>query len=161
MTLRRAATGDEPFLRRLYAELRAPEFAALGLDPAALDALLAMQHQAQDRAHRARHPGADIDLVVLDGRPAGRLVVDRTAAAIHVVDITLAREDRGGGVGTVLLQHVIDEGRRSGRPVTLQVLRVNPAVRLYRRLGFAVCGEDEVHLMMECPSRATQLNTAW
>jgi hypothetical protein len=33
--------------------------------------------------------------------------------------------------------------------VRLRVLRVNPAERLYWRLGFEVVGETESHLLME------------
>jgi ribosomal protein S18 acetylase RimI-like enzyme len=146
VALRPAGPADEPFLRALFAELRAAEFAPLDLEPAALDALLAMQFSAQDRAWRHSHPGGDFAIVLVDGRPAGRLYVDFGAEAIHVIDITLASEVRGRGVGTRLLRDVIARGDRTGRPVTLQTQRTNRALALYRRLGFTVTGEDAVYV---------------
>ena len=37
-------------------------------------------------------------------------------------------------------------------PVELQVLKVNPARRLYGRLGFQVTGETETHYLMQRPT---------
>ncbi|MGP0049209.1 MAG: GNAT family N-acetyltransferase [Solirubrobacteraceae bacterium] len=151
VSLRRAERADEPFLRALYASLRRSEFMVLGLQPSALESLLAIQFDAQDAAYRHNHPDADFDLVIVDGNPGGRLYVDRGPAAIHVLDITLAPEWRGRGIGTRLLGALIAEGERARRPVALQVLRSNPALRLYRHLGFAQTAADEVYLTLERP----------
>jgi RimJ/RimL family protein N-acetyltransferase len=53
------------------------------------------------------------------------------------------------GIGTSVIQQVLDEARRSGKPVALQVLKVNPARRLYERLGFSVTGENETLYFMK------------
>jgi ribosomal protein S18 acetylase RimI-like enzyme len=147
--LRPARRGDEPFLRRLYADLRAPEFAALGLEPSRLKLLLAMQYDAQDRSYRQEHPHASFEVVMLAGEPIGRLYVDRDGQTIHVIDITLLPEHRRRGIGTDLLGALMEEGRRSGRAVTLDVLRTNPALDLYRRLGFQQVRADEVYVDLE------------
>jgi hypothetical protein len=34
-------------------------------------------------------------------------------------------------------------------PLRLQVLKTNPALSLYRRLGFATTGEDQMYIQME------------
>ena len=48
-------------------------------------------------------------------------------------------EARGGGVGTALLLALIDDACREGySALSLAVLRENPVVRLYERLGFRV-----------------------
>jgi GNAT superfamily N-acetyltransferase len=141
---------DEPFLRHLYAGLRAGDFAELGLEPPAVDALVEMQYAAQHRSYRGLHPSADFDLVLVAGEPAGRLYVDRTATSIHVIDIALAPEHRGHGIGTRLLQGLLGEGSGSQRPVTLNCARDSRALTLYRRLGFTVCGGDDVYVALEC-----------
>jgi ribosomal protein S18 acetylase RimI-like enzyme len=147
--LRPARPDDEPFLRSLYANLRAPEFSALALAPDALSALLALQYTAQDRSYRHSHPGADRDIVVVDGEPIGRLYADRGTETIHVIDVTLLAQHRGRGLGTALLTAVLDDARRSSRTVGLEVARGGRALRLYRRLGFEVVGEDDVYLELE------------
>lgn len=140
---------DEPFLRGLYAGLRSSDFAALAMEPRAVDSLMAMQYAAQDRSYRELHPAADFDLVVVAGQPAGRIYVDRGATSIHVIDIALASEYRGRGIGTRLMQRLLAEGAGSQRPVTLNCGRGNRALTLYRRLGFTICGGDDVYLALE------------
>ena len=39
--------------------------------------------------------------------------------------------------------------RAAGLPVRLRVFRVNPASRLYERLGFVATGETDTHVLME------------
>jgi ribosomal protein S18 acetylase RimI-like enzyme len=46
------------------------------------------------------------------------------------------------------MHRLIDEAARAGRAVTLGVVKTNPALRLYRRLGFAITHEDERKLYM-------------
>lgn len=146
--LRPVRASDEPFLRRLDAGLRAAEFAALGLEPHVLDSLLAMQYAAQTRSQRQLHPDADFDLVLVAGEPAGRFYVDRIGTSIHVLEIGLVHEYRGRGVGTRLLQRVLDEGAGSRRPVTLNAVRGSRALTLYRRLGFEIQSSDDVYLAL-------------
>ena len=98
------------------------------------------------------------DVVLVDGVPAGRLYVDRTADEIRVVDITLLPEHRGAGVGESLLEPILDEGDRDGLPVTIHVERHNPALRLYDRLGFEVVDDLGVYLFLRRPPR--QVKTA-
>jgi GNAT superfamily N-acetyltransferase len=147
--VRPARASDEAFLRRLYAGLRSAEFAPLGLDPEAVDSLLAMQYAAQDRSYRQLHPAADFDLVLVAGEPAGRIYVERTATSIQVIDIALTPEYRGRGIGTRLLQRLLAEGAGSQRPVTLNAVRGSRALTLYRRLGFTVRDGDDVYLALE------------
>jgi hypothetical protein len=44
-----------------------------------------------------------------------------------------------------------------GKPLALQVRKVNPAARLYARLGFTKAGEDEIYVQMrwEPPSNGS------
>ena len=56
---------------------------------------------------------------------------------------------RGTGMGTALLKDLLAEAERAGKPVRLQVLKTNRAIRLYARLGFAITGESPTHLQME------------
>jgi ribosomal-protein-alanine N-acetyltransferase len=59
---------------------------------------------------------------------------------IHINNVAIRPPFRGQGIGTMLLQHVLAEGRRLGaRRATLEVRASNDgARRLYERLGFHV-----------------------
>jgi ribosomal protein S18 acetylase RimI-like enzyme len=88
--------------------------------------------------------------------PVGWLVVHKTAAEIHVVDIAVMPERRGSGIGTIVLEELLAESDRNGIPVRLSVNVTNPAARLYERLGFRRTGGNEVqHFMERKPRGAT------
>ncbi len=136
----RAATGDDlPFLRELYAQHRAPEFAALGWPESMLRTFLDGQFDMQHRNYIACYTPADFLVVLREGRAVGRLYLYGTEDAIHIIDILLMPSERGTGMGTHLLRTVQDAVQRNGmQAVSLQVDAHNHgAQRLYARLGFA------------------------
>ena len=47
------------------------------------------------------------------------------------------------GIGTEIVKGLIAEATRAGRALTLGVVKTNPALRLYERLGFRTTHEDE------------------
>jgi len=137
LQLRAIDANDEAFLRRVYAEARAHDVAAMGWDGAGAEAFLRMQFDAQHRHYQTHYPQARFDIVERAGEPLGRLYTARSAEAIHVIDIALLARQRGQGIGSALLQGLQDEAARDGRRLTLQVERHNPAHALYLRLGFS------------------------
>jgi ribosomal protein S18 acetylase RimI-like enzyme len=149
VTLRRARQDDLPLLRRVYASTRQEELAAAAWNDAQREWFVEMQFDLQARAFGQAYPHADWQVVLCDGQPIGRLIVDRSAAAIRVVDIALLPEHRNAGIGSWLLGQVLDEVTAAGTPVVLHVARSNPASALYRRLGFAVSAQDDVYLEMQ------------
>ena len=58
-------------------------------------------------------------------------------------------EYRGGGIGTRLLHELLDEADAAGTSVTIHVERLNPALRLYERLGFSLAEDKGVYLFLE------------
>lgn len=105
-------------------------------------------------------------IVVIDGADAGLFVLyhpaapdphpaqaeDFAAGAYYVAEIELMPPYQRRGIGAAILRDVIAEARSGGRPVALRVLKVNPARRLYERLGFALIGESDTHYLMRTPS---------
>lgn len=127
---------DAEFLSAVYASTRADELAIVPWTDDEKQAFLRMQFVAQDRYWREQRPDAAFDVILVGGQPAGRLYVDRSADEIRIVDIALLPAHRGRGVGTLLIGRVLDEGRETGRPVTIHVERGSRARVLYERLGF-------------------------
>ena len=136
LTLRPATASDEAFLFALYASTREGELAMWGWAPAQRDAFLRMQWMAQGRDWAIRYAGADHRLVLVNGQPAGRMLVARGPREWRLVDIALLPSSRGAGVGTRLLRALQDEAAGARVPLKLRVLRDSPAHRLYARLGF-------------------------
>jgi GNAT superfamily N-acetyltransferase len=147
--LRPVDAGDEELLRRVYASTRERELAVLPWDDAQKEAFLRWQFDAQTRWYGEQYASAARHVVVVDGEPAGRLYVHRCDDEILIVDIALLPEHRGHGIGTALLRDVLAEGDATGRRVTIHVERFNPALALYRRLGFSLVEDQGVYLLLE------------
>jgi len=90
--------------------------------------------------HRYFRPGHD-QIIVIDGKDAGILVVDRSPTNLHLTHIELLPDYQGHGTGTVIIGDLLEEARQAQVAATLMVLTLNPARRLYERLGFRVVGE--------------------
>ena len=127
---------DRDFRYRLFCDSRQPEF-ALVLPPDVFQRVMAHQFQAQTVSYRAHFPQARFDIIELDGRPIGRIVVDRPGDRLHLIDQAIVPEMRGRGIGTAIMRALMDEAAARRVPVTLEVASSNdPSMRLYLRLGF-------------------------
>jgi GNAT superfamily N-acetyltransferase len=132
----------------VYASTRQEELDAWGWPPEMRRNFLTMQFRASQGLHSA-FPDAEFQIVMLDGVNAGRMVVNRTREALHLVDIALLPQHRNAGIGAALMQRVFGEAAATKKPLRLLVLKGNRAARFYHRLGFVKTGETELHLQME------------
>ena len=139
---RRAANADdEPFLYDLYSATREEEVSAWGLSAEQRESFLKLQFTARQRHYDIAFAGAEDRIILIDERPAGRILVFRSELEIRLVDIALLPEHQGRGAGAFLLKELIEEARTAAKSLTLHVGKLNPAVRLYQRLGFAVVSD--------------------
>jgi ribosomal protein S18 acetylase RimI-like enzyme len=149
VTLRVSTPDDQEFLFAVYASTRDEELSLWGWDDNQKRGFLEMQFRAQSQQYGLCYPQADSNVILLDARPVGRLLVDRTGPDITLVDIALLPEYRDRSIGTTLIQSLLQEATRAQKNVTLHVLRGSAAARLYERLGFTMVGEDGVYLEMK------------
>jgi ribosomal protein S18 acetylase RimI-like enzyme len=155
VTLRPQGPEDEGFLYQLYASTRDGEMAVVPWDASQREAFLRMQFDLQTLHYRRYYPDADFQVVLSGGRPVGRLYVHRGEEEIRIVDIALLPECRGAGIGGGLIRDVQAEAGRTGKRLTIHVERTNPALRLYRRLGFRLIEDKGIYLFMEWRSEGT------
>jgi GNAT superfamily N-acetyltransferase len=146
LCLREATPADEPFLLEVYASTRIEELEPFGWDDNQKQAFINMQFMARERTY----PRAGNRIILLSGQPVGRMLVDRGEATILLCDIALLKEFRNAGIGSQLIQDLIEEATAAGKPIELHVVATSPAVRLYERLGFrrTDTGSDAAYLAM-------------
>jgi ribosomal protein S18 acetylase RimI-like enzyme len=149
IALRGETDADFSFLQALYCAVRWPELEPTGWPDAAKHAFLSTQFSYQFRHYDAHYPETDFGIIEQDGKPIGRLYLDRGIPELRIVDVSLMPETRNAGIGTALLLAVCAEAQVEGRFVGIHVEKFNPAQRLYRRLGFAVAGENGPYWRME------------
>lgn len=140
---------DLPFLERLYRGTREDELATAPWSEDEKAQFIAFQFNAQHQYYQEQFAAADY-LIVTDGKtPIGRIYLDRREDELRLIDIALIPDRRGGGLGTLLLEDLLDEGRARDLPVRIHVEQFNPAMRLYRRLGFKPIEDQGVYQLME------------
>ena len=139
MRLRSVAAHDEEFLLAVYASTRAQELAQVQWEPGQQEAFVKWQFEMQRREYDARFPDAQYNVIEINGQPVGRIWLGRSDDEIRLLDIALLPEFQNRGAGTLLVNHLIDEARSSGKRLRHMVFVLNDnADRFYERLGFVV-----------------------
>jgi len=155
--LRPAVRDDREFLLVLYTSTRSTELEAIGWNEQQIRAFCEMQFNAQCRHYELLNPKANDCIVVIGDKPVGRIKVDRSNNQILLVDFAVLPDYRGQGIGTSLLQRLIEEANSVTKPVRLHALLSSPTIRLYERLGFSRTADDGTYVEMEfSPGRETQ-----
>jgi ribosomal protein S18 acetylase RimI-like enzyme len=141
--LRPARPEDFDYCARLYFEGMDKIIKELNLDMAA--------HSA---GFRQRWDVMQVRIVTLDGTDIGWLQSFVKDNALFLGQLFVDKSLREQGIGTELVKGLIDEAASAGRAVTLGVVKTNPAVRLYERLGFRTTHDDERKFYMRRDLRA-------
>lgn len=141
---------DEAFLKKLFFSTREEDFAAwslMGSEQA--EKLLEMQYAGQKMQYEQDFPNAEHSIILYESERVGRLWSNRNEREVRVVDITVLPEYRGGGIGSVVLKNLMEKAAQGNKIFALQVIKTNPAIRLYLRLGLEIVGENPAHYEME------------
>jgi len=138
--LRPAAASDKAFVQAVYFETQRW----------IIDQLFGWRGDEVERAKfEENYSERESEIVVLDGADVGWLSVRRDARGMDIDAIYLLPAAQNRGIGTTLVREVIEEARASGLPLTVSTAKINPARRLYERLGFVATHESEFKIFME------------
>jgi ribosomal protein S18 acetylase RimI-like enzyme len=136
-TLRPAQAADETFLFNLRKATMTEHMQRAG-------------EPVDDAEHRTRllRRYEDAQVVCIHGEPAGLLKAYRTDTEWMVAQFQIAPAHQGQGIGEQVLRTILSAAQADGLPVSLKVLKNNPARRLYERVGFETVDEDELQFLM-------------
>lgn len=140
-TINDADNSDRDFLRALYAETRDWERRQTIWSDADWADFITGQFDAQDQHYKRTYLGASFRIIQLDDVDIGRLYADRQDDCLRIIELTIAPEYRGRGIGTDILRALMNEAHGGKVPVRLSVEKNNPALTLYLRHGFQVTGD--------------------
>jgi ribosomal protein S18 acetylase RimI-like enzyme len=132
ITLRPARAEDFDYCAHLYLEEMENIIKQLNLNM-----------EAQVGGFRQRWDVTQVKIVTLDGRNIGWLQCFENEDALFLAQLFVDRAWRGRGIGTAMVEALIEEAANAGRALTLGVVKTNPALRLYQSLGFRTTHEDE------------------
>ncbi|VEP16133.1 GCN5-related N-acetyltransferase (fragment) [Hyella patelloides LEGE 07179] len=68
---------------------------------------------------------------------------------LYLGEIQIKNLYQNQGIGTKILQSVIEQNQFKYQSIWLQVLKGNPAIRLYQSLGFKIFAETKTHYKMQ------------
>ena len=150
LAVRPALPQDEIFLYDLYAAVRGPEFALAPIPQSQRDDLIRMQFRAMTTSYTAAFPNSCCHVVMLDGKPVGRLWVAQDEFQFTLVDIAIHPSVQSKGIGSALIQRLQQESARARLPIHCMVSRFIPgSLRFHKRLGFSIIREVQVHYHLE------------
>jgi ribosomal protein S18 acetylase RimI-like enzyme len=110
----------------------------------------------QARYFREHLDPAERQIIRYDGADVGYISIEDQKTGFFLNSIAILPAYQGLGIGTTLIRRLQHKARTKGVPVTLQVLKGNPARALYERLGFNVTGETDTHHQMKWSSLPNQ-----
>ena len=131
VTLRPVRDDDLPFVEALYLATTEPLMKALGR----WDRPVAQARVARSLRH---HPSR---ILTDGGIDIGWLQVSQKPSGFHLNQVHLLPSYRNRGIGSCLIRRVLERAQQLRQPVTLNVIQGNPAIALYRRMGFAVVNQ--------------------
>ncbi|MES2441064.1 MAG: GNAT family N-acetyltransferase [Verrucomicrobiota bacterium] len=149
VSLRPVTVSDTDFLAAVYASTREEELRVTDWTEERKREFCRMQFTAQDAHYRQHYPTAEFRVIETGGVAVGRLYVDRWQQEIRIMDIAILPEHRGKGIGTRFLLELRHEAAAVGKSLSIHVERLNPALRLYERLGFRMIEDKGVYLLLE------------
>lgn len=88
-------------------------------------------------------------IIRFQNKDIGVVFVMERETELFLSSIEVYPEYQRQGIGTSVITTILHEGKRLGKSVALQVLKVNPARMLYARLGFMAIGETQTHYLMK------------
>ena len=140
--IRRAAPEDLKFIRDLHRANMGPH--------------IARQFGSYDEAVQSAkfsNPDAieDFDVIEIGGELVGCRHVHVFEDHIRLYRLWLLPHVQNEGIGSAMLESIIEEAQQRCLPVRLTVLKSNPAKQLYERHGFSTVAETDSHYTMERP----------
>ena len=100
------------------------------------------QFRAQHAHYQKYYPDADWLVTMHGARTSAVSISSAGRPSIASSTSPSCRSIAGKGFGEALLRDLMDEAAAAGKAVSIHVEKFNPAMRLYRRLGFADRGRQ-------------------
>jgi GNAT superfamily N-acetyltransferase len=94
-------------------------------------------------AFRERWNVPEVRIITLDGADIGWLQSMTRDGALFLAQFFVEPAHRRQGIGTEVMNHLIEEAKLAGHAMTLGVVKTNPALQLYQRLGFRTTHDDD------------------
>lgn len=148
LSFRSISDDDLPFLREVYGSTRAEELKLAPWSESQKKTFIEQQFDAQHLHYQKHYPDALWLVIEHSGHAIGRLYLERWESEHRLIDIALLPAFRNTGLGTIIMRDLMDEAAQVDKILSIHVEKHNPAMHLYRRLGFKMIEDKGVHELM-------------
>ncbi len=138
IAFRPASTQDFQYCKRLYFTGMTEIIEELHLNMA-----------AQAVGFREQWALTQVRIITVDSSDVGWLQSTIQDDVLFVAQLFVDGPFQRKGIGTEVMHHLIGEAARLNQAVCLAVVKINPALRLYERLGFQITHEDDRKFYMK------------
>ncbi len=136
LNLRFAEGKDQSFLHSLYRSTR-HDLLLMHQDAELVDAIIAMQFEAQTQGYAQQFPEAIYWIVELNNKCIGKVAVDFSSDCVHIVDLALLPQYQNQGYGQSLISALKDAAKKVATPLLISTAKDNTrALFLYKKMGF-------------------------
>jgi ribosomal protein S18 acetylase RimI-like enzyme len=102
----------------------------------------------QQDFHKEHLKASETQIINVDNDSAGFLIIEEDETEFKLNEINLLQKYQGRGVGSIIISNLQKQADELNKSVWLQVLKVNPAINLYKRLGFKTIDETDTHFQL-------------
>ena len=95
-----------------------------------------------------------VSIIEAGARSVGSLWLEQRPDSLYIHELQVTPPQQGRGIGTAVIEMVIEQGASRGLPIVLSVVPANPRARdLYERLGFRVTCVEPPFIRMRHDAR--------
>ena len=86
--------------------------------------------------------------ILLDEKPVGAIRLKEHPGLLEIRSLEIYPQYQRQGIGTALIQHLIQRAHHEKINLFLRAFQINPAIHLFMRMGFKIYDENDTHFMM-------------
>ncbi len=116
---------------------------------------LNLDRDAQANSFDQQWELAQVRILMVDGSDVGWIQSTTREDELFLAQIFVDRPFQSQGIGTQVMNRLIAEAAEAGQAMCLNVVKINPALRLYERLGFRITGGDDRKFYMKRDLKST------
>lgn len=108
--------------------------------------------ETQTARFMASFESKEIQIIRMSEVDVGYVSFECREKELQLFNIMILPDFQNQGLGSAVMKKLQAMAKERNLPLKLQVLKVNPARKLYERLGFAIIGQTDTHDQMQWTS---------
>ena len=98
---------------------------------------------------RIKYHFESANILNIHGKSIGLFKYYEDNTTCHVIQVQILPEYQGKGIGKSILMTLQKQALRDDKSINLSVLKSNPAIKLYERLGFTIISQSDNEFTMQ------------